>query len=111
MKYRSENRKCRPQVPERCSHADEQQQGKSLFAYSTHSSFTMNLRQKIQTILVLVLILFTFASYTEGGTAWLQWLTALTLLSFMFSFDLIFSNDSQFIFDPDAENWRRKTVR
>ena len=73
----------------------------------------MNIRQKIETCTLILLILFTFASYHSGtgSTLWLQWLTAVTLLAFMFIFDLLFSNDSQFVFDPDAENWRRKTVR
>jgi hypothetical protein len=72
----------------------------------------MNLRQKIQVILLIILIMFTFASYHEGtgGTAWLQWLSVVSILVFMFFFDLAFTNDSNFIFDPDAENWRRKTV-
>lgn len=72
----------------------------------------MNLRQRIQVFVLLTLILFTFASYHEGtgGTGWLQFLTVVTILAFLFVFDLAFTNDSQFIFDPDAENWRRKTV-
>jgi predicted permease len=71
----------------------------------------MNLRQKLQSILLLFLILLTFASYHQGSTAWLQWLTVVTLLFFAFVFDLLFTSDAHFIFDPDAENWRRKTVR
>jgi preprotein translocase subunit SecF len=73
----------------------------------------MNLRQKIQVMILLTLILFAFASYHEGSgnTAWLQWLSVISIAAFTFVFDLTFTNDSQFIFDPDAENWRRKTVR
>jgi predicted permease len=71
----------------------------------------MNLRQKLQVILLLFLILVTFASYHQGSTAWLQWLTVVSLLFFAFVFDLLFTTDAHFIFDPDAENWRRKTVR
>lgn len=73
----------------------------------------MNVRQKIQAILLLVLILLAFASYHPGtgGTAWLQWLSVITMAAFVFVFDVAFTNDSQFIFDPDADNWRRKTVR
>lgn len=72
----------------------------------------MNLRQKIQVLILLALILFTFASYHEGtgSTMWLQWLSIVFLSVFMFIFDVAFTNNSQFIFDPDAENWRRKTV-
>jgi general stress protein CsbA len=73
----------------------------------------MNLRQKIQIVILLILILFTFASYHEGSgsTVWLQWLTVVSIAAYVFLFDVAFTNDSQFLFDPDAENWRRKTVR
>lgn len=73
----------------------------------------MNLRQKSQVTLLLFLTLLAFASYHQGtgSTVWLQWLTAATLLFFALVFDLAFTNDAHFIFDPDAENWRRKTVR
>jgi hypothetical protein len=74
-------------------------------------AITMNIRQKINILLILFLILVTFASYHEGSTLWLQWLTVLTIFVYLLFFDLAFTNDSQFIFDPDAENWRRKTVR
>jgi hypothetical protein len=72
----------------------------------------MVFRQRLQMVILLFLILLAFASYHEGtgGTAWLQWLTVLTIFAFVFVFDLAFTNDSQFIFDPDAENWKRKTV-
>jgi len=72
----------------------------------------MILRQKLQALLLLLLIFFAFASYHKntGDTTWLQWLTVVVFLSFTFIFDVSFSGDSQFIFDPDAENWRRKTV-
>lgn len=73
----------------------------------------MNIRQKIQVLLLLVLTLFAFASYHEstGGTGWLQWLAMTGIFFFVFVFDLMFTKQSMFVFDPDAENWRRKTVR
>lgn len=73
----------------------------------------MNARQRIEIALLLFLILLTFASYHggTGSTIWLQWLTVAVFTVFVLVFDLSFTNDSQFIFDPDAENWRRKTVR
>jgi hypothetical protein len=72
----------------------------------------MNLRQRIQVWTLLILILFCFASYHQGsgGVGWLQWLTAISIFVFLLVFDLAFTNDSQFIFDPDADNWRRKVV-
>jgi len=70
----------------------------------------MNLRQRIEVVILLVLLLLTFASYHEGSTVWLQYLTVLSIFAFVYVFDLAFTNDSNFMFDPDAENWRRKTV-
>jgi len=72
----------------------------------------MNVRQKIQVLLLLLFIFFTFAAYHPGtgGTGWLQLLTVVTFLTFVLVFDCAFTNESSFIFDPDAENWRRKTV-
>ena len=71
-----------------------------------------NLRQRIQIVILLLLTLFVFASYHEGtgGTAWLQWLATISILAFALVFDLAFTNESSFIFDPDADNWRRKVV-
>lgn len=73
----------------------------------------MNVRQKLQLVLLILLILLAFAAYHEGtgGVAWLQWLTMIAIVAFLFVFDISFTNDSQFIFDPDADNWRRKVVR
>jgi hypothetical protein len=61
---------------------------------------------------MLILALFAFATYHEGtgGTGWLQWLTALSILAFVYIFDVSFTDESSFIFDPDADNWRRKVV-
>ncbi len=72
----------------------------------------MNFRQRLQIIILLILILFAFASYHPGtgGVGWLQWLTVIWIMSFLLIFDLSFTNDSNFIFDPDADNWRRKVV-
>ena len=71
----------------------------------------MNLRQKIEVVLLLFLIFVAFASYHEGtgSTTWIQWTTVVTILFYSWVFDLTFTNDSSFIFDPDADNWRRKT--
>ena len=69
----------------------------------------MLIRQKLQVALLLFLVLLAFASYNQGSTVWLQYLMLLTMFLFTLVFDLIFTNESNFIFDPDAENWRRKT--
>ena len=71
----------------------------------------MILRQQIQVVAIIFFSLVAFASYHEGtgSTVWLQWLMLLSMLAFMLIFDVAFMNESMFIFDPDAENWRRKT--
>ena len=69
------------------------------------------LRHQITTSLILLLSLIAFASYHNGtgSTAWLQWTTIVIFLSFALVFDKAFTNSSNFMFDPDADNWRRKT--
>lgn len=54
---------------------------------------------------------FQFASYAQGNTSWLQWMSVWVFLVFSLTFDCLFVNESAFLFDPDADNWRRKTVR
>ena len=73
----------------------------------------MILRQKIQICVMLFLALLAFATYHEGSGSvmWLQWLSVLSIMAFLLIFDLGFTDESSFIFDPDAENWRRKVVR
>jgi len=70
----------------------------------------LNTRQSIQVLALLFFTMLSFATYFgNGGTAWIQLLTVVVFLIATLSFDLIFSNDSNFLFDPDADNWRRKT--
>eukprot|EP00543_Licmophora_paradoxa_P000959 CAMPEP_0202443076 /NCGR_PEP_ID=MMETSP1360-20130828/2433_1 /ASSEMBLY_ACC=CAM_ASM_000848 /TAXON_ID=515479 /ORGANISM="Licmophora paradoxa, Strain CCMP2313" /LENGTH=79 /DNA_ID=CAMNT_0049058661 /DNA_START=142 /DNA_END=381 /DNA_ORIENTATION=- len=70
-----------------------------------------NTRQNLELILLIVLIFVAFASYHEGtgSTGWLQWTTVVSMLFFLYVFDLSFTDESNFVFDPDADNWRRKT--
>ena len=69
------------------------------------------LRQRITISLILFLSLIAFASFHKGtgSTAWLQWTTLVIFLTFVLVFDKLFTNSSTFMFDPDADNWRRKT--
>lgn len=71
----------------------------------------MNGRQRIQAILILLLIFLSFASYHKGtgSTAWIQYATIAIMFVFGLFFDVAFTDSSSFIFDPDADNWRRKT--
>ena len=71
----------------------------------------MEVRQKINLALIFFMTFVAFASYHEGtgSTAWLQYATVVIMLVFGYFFDVAFTNESDFIFDPDADNWRRKT--
>ena len=72
----------------------------------------MAVRHRVTLSLMLFLSFVAFASYHKGtgSTAWLQWLTLVVFLFFGYVFDIMFTNSSMFMFDPDADNWRRKTV-
>ena len=69
------------------------------------------LRHRVELSLMLFLSFVAFASYHQGtgSTAWLQWLTLVVFLFFAYVFDVAFTDSSMFMFDPDADNWRRKT--
>lgn len=71
----------------------------------------MNIRQRINVFIILLLTLISFASYHKGtgSTAWMQYATITVMFVFGLLFDLVFTDNSSFIFDPDADNWRRKT--
>eukprot|EP00592_Proboscia_alata_P000591 CAMPEP_0194375606 /NCGR_PEP_ID=MMETSP0174-20130528/24150_1 /TAXON_ID=216777 /ORGANISM="Proboscia alata, Strain PI-D3" /LENGTH=75 /DNA_ID=CAMNT_0039155927 /DNA_START=67 /DNA_END=294 /DNA_ORIENTATION=- len=71
----------------------------------------MSFRHKLQYALLMILTFFAFASYHQGtgSTLWLQYTTLAIFVVFSLVFDLAFTNESSFIFDPDADNWRRKT--
>ena len=71
----------------------------------------MQSRQRINIMLIIFFSFLAFASYHKGtgSVAWMQYTTLVTFLTFSLVFDLAFTNESSFIFDPDADNWRRKT--
>ena len=68
-------------------------------------------RQKLELFLIALFILFAFASYSKytASTAWLQWTTLVIFLVFTYTFDKSFTDESSFVFDPDAVSIR--TVR
>jgi len=62
--------------------------------------------------MLILLAFLSFATYHQGtgGVMWVQFLSVLTIFSFVFIFDWAFTNENNFMFDPDADNWRRKVV-
>jgi hypothetical protein len=83
-----------------------------LHSVSNSIYYTMNLRQRLEVIAIIALTFLAFASYHEGtgGVAWVQYLSLISIFFFIFIFDWAFTNESNFMFDPDADNWRRKVV-
>ena len=69
----------------------------------------MLFRQKLQLALLFFLILIAFASASSPTVAWVQWTTLAALVFFCLLFDMSFTGESAFVFDPDPDNWRRKT--
>ena len=71
----------------------------------------MKTRQKIEAALIVFLAFLAAASYHEGtgSVVWYQYTTFIIMLVFGLFFDIVFTDESSFIFDPDADNWRRKT--
>ncbi|KAJ8609417.1 hypothetical protein CTAYLR_009094 [Chrysophaeum taylorii] len=57
--------------------------------------------------LTFFIILFAFFAFASK-ILWIQWTTATIMVFFFLLFDLIFLDESQFIFDPDPDNWRRR---
>lgn len=53
--------------------------------------------------MVFLIILFCFCS-AASSQLWAQWLVAVIFVGVMLLVDLIFLDDSSFIFDPDPDN-------
>ncbi len=47
----------------------------------------------------------------RSSVLWIQWTTVVIFLGIMLLVDLMFLDDSAFVFDPDPVNWRRRTER
>ncbi|KAJ1457128.1 hypothetical protein M885DRAFT_516318 [Pelagophyceae sp. CCMP2097] len=56
------------------------------------------------------IILFSFFAFASR-VLWIQWTTAVIFLSVMLLVDVLFTDASAFVYDPDPENWRRRTAR
>ena len=71
----------------------------------------MNTRQRAEIAFILFFTFIAFASYHEevASVDWIQYTTIAIFFVFGLFFDLAFTDESSFIFDPDADNWRRKT--
>ena len=59
---------------------------------------------------VFLMLLFTLCAFASS-VLWIQWTTVVIFLGLMLLVDLMFLDDSAFVFDPDPVNWRRRTER
>mmetsp|Transcript_15246 Transcript_15246/g.35761 ORF Transcript_15246/g.35761 Transcript_15246/m.35761 type:complete len:81 (-) Transcript_15246:218-460(-) len=66
---------------------------------------------------ILTIILFSFIAFAggtvvdENGTVFyyfLPWTVLVIFLFFGFLFDVLFTAESSFVFDPNYDNWRRR---
>ncbi len=62
-------------------------------------------------MLLVFLAFIAFASYHPGtgGSAWMMWTVLVIFTAFALLFDVAFTDSSSFVYDPDADNWRKKT--
>eukprot|EP00631_Chrysoreinhardia_giraudii_P005387 CAMPEP_0197421628 /NCGR_PEP_ID=MMETSP1170-20131217/9899_1 /TAXON_ID=54406 /ORGANISM="Sarcinochrysis sp, Strain CCMP770" /LENGTH=71 /DNA_ID=CAMNT_0042948893 /DNA_START=47 /DNA_END=262 /DNA_ORIENTATION=+ len=67
----------------------------------------MGFRHVAMSSLIILFAFFAFAS----KVLWIQWTTGAIFVGFFLLFDLIFLDESQFIFDPDPDNWRRRVEK
>ena len=63
----------------------------------------------MQLMLIIFLSFVAFASASSPTIMWIEWTTVIVILLFCLLFDLMFTVENDFVFDPDADNWRRKT--
>eukprot|EP00635_Sarcinochrysidales_sp_CCMP3193_P008468 CAMPEP_0118889832 /NCGR_PEP_ID=MMETSP1166-20130328/571_1 /TAXON_ID=1104430 /ORGANISM="Chrysoreinhardia sp, Strain CCMP3193" /LENGTH=68 /DNA_ID=CAMNT_0006828429 /DNA_START=100 /DNA_END=306 /DNA_ORIENTATION=- len=67
----------------------------------------MGFRHVLTACLIILFSFFAFAS----KVLWTQWTTVAIFAAIFLLFDLLFLNDAAFVFDPDPDNWRRRTSR
>ena len=81
------------------------------YIHTRTTNATMLFRHKLELLLVMIFTFFAFMAYQEGtgSVAWIQWTTVSKIFFFVWVFDYYFTDDSKFVFDPDADNWRRRT--
>jgi hypothetical protein len=91
-----------------------------------------NFRQNLLLVLVILSAIMIFLTYSPADYTnfWIYWVshwsahissfssyfsfvslqcTVFIVLGFGYMMDIMFSQDLQFVYDPNPENWRRKT--
>ena len=71
----------------------------------------MNVRQKGEVAILVLFTVITFMYYNPADDT-AEWITPFVVLLFIFFgflMDMLFSDDMSFVYDPNPNNWRRKT--
>ena len=53
--------------------------------------------------------IFTFLTYDGVDDSYLYWLTATFIVEFAYLIAIMFGDQGSFVFDPNGDNWKRKT--
>ena len=64
----------------------------------------VNCRRKTQMILIVLVLICMSAA-----TVWTPWAGVFGLLFFLLVTDYLFLNPDDFLFDPNWDNWKRRT--
>lgn len=60
--------------------------------------------------MAFLIVLFSFFAFATS-LLWIQWTVLTVFIGFFLLFDLLFLDESAFVFDPDPDNWRRRVSR
>ncbi|KAJ1417249.1 hypothetical protein B484DRAFT_365550 [Ochromonadaceae sp. CCMP2298] len=71
----------------------------------------MSVTQAILGFLCVLFLVMTFLTFSpeDSRSFWIYWFTAFVFVFFGYLIDVIFGAELSFVFDPNPENWRRKT--
>mmetsp|Transcript_13151 Transcript_13151/g.14781 ORF Transcript_13151/g.14781 Transcript_13151/m.14781 type:complete len:82 (+) Transcript_13151:28-273(+) len=64
-------------------------------------------RRNVLVFLLLILLLFTFASYSSGY--WQHWTVLFGMFFFLVLTDFVFLGENTFVFDPSRASWAVRT--
>eukprot|EP00608_Synchroma_pusillum_P008958 CAMPEP_0198419574 /NCGR_PEP_ID=MMETSP1452-20131203/309_1 /TAXON_ID=1181717 /ORGANISM="Synchroma pusillum, Strain CCMP3072" /LENGTH=81 /DNA_ID=CAMNT_0044139707 /DNA_START=78 /DNA_END=323 /DNA_ORIENTATION=- len=71
----------------------------------------LKLRHRIEIGLLILLATLVFLTYSPEDETyfWQRWFVVLVMVAALVLVDFLFLDSNAMIFDPDTENWRRRT--
>lgn len=71
----------------------------------------MSVSQSILFVLMILTAIMVFLTYSpvDATNFWIYWCTAFVFVAFGYLVDVLFCAHMTFVFDPNIENWKRKT--